>query len=124
MTMPWGRGWRRHLAAADIQRIRDAVRDLVETERSDVWLAELPDEALIRLAAPLEMLTFQYHLDPPCDRHLVRAARVACEAMSQHLDACPADLAAALRHVGSALGAEEPASAGPRAVGPARRGRA
>jgi hypothetical protein len=123
MTMPWIHGWRRRPATADIQRVRDAVRYLVETERSDVWLAELPDEVLLRLMAPLEMLTFQYHLDPPRDRHLVRAARVACEAMSQHLDACPADLAAALRHIGSAVAAE-PVSAGSRAAGLAGRRRA
>jgi hypothetical protein len=123
MTIPWVRGRRGRLATADVQRVRDAVRDLVETERSDLWLAQLPDEALVRLVAPLEMLTFHYHLDPPRDRHLVRAARVAWAAMSEHLDACPADLAAALRRVGSAI-ATEPVSAGSRPAGPARRGRA
>jgi hypothetical protein len=122
--MTWVRGWRRRLAAADIQSVRDAIRDLVEAERSDVWFAELPDEVLVRFVAPLEMLTFQYLLDPPRDRHLVRAARVACEAMSQHLEACPADLAAALRHVGSVIAAE-PVSAGSMSGdGRARRGQA
>jgi hypothetical protein len=111
--MTWVSGWRRSPALADVQRVRDAVGNLVEAERAEAWLAELPDELLVRFAAPLEMLTFQYHLDPPRGRHLIRAARVACQAMSQHLDACPADLAAALRHVGSAVSAGSGSGGGP-----------
>jgi hypothetical protein len=109
--MTWAPGRRRQLAAADIARIRAAIRDLVETERFDAWLTELPEQTLVRFMAPLEMLTFHYLLDPPRNRHLLRAARVVCQAMSQHLDTCPADLAAALRQVDSAIAAEP----GPRA---------
>lgn len=86
-----------------MSRVREAVRGLVETERDDAWLTEVPDDVLVRLVAPLEMLTFQYYLDPPRERHLVRAARVACEAMEDHLDACPADLAEAFRHLRAAM---------------------
>lgn len=87
----------------EVGRIRDAVHALVESGRFDAWLTELPDEVLIHLVAPLEMLAFQYYLDPPRERHLVRAARVACEAMEDHLDACPADLAGAFRRLRAAL---------------------
>jgi hypothetical protein len=92
-----------------MSRVRDAVRALVESGRSDAWLAEVPDEVLLRLVAPLEMLTFQYYLDPPRERHLLRAARVACEAMEDQLDACPADLAEAFRRLRTAMA---PAPAG------------
>jgi hypothetical protein len=91
---------------ADVDRVRAAVRELVETGRTDEWLAELPDHALVHLAAPLEMLTFQYHLDPPRDRHLLRAAGVACETMAPYLDDCPDDLAAALRGLARAVEGE------------------
>jgi hypothetical protein len=107
-----GRGlarWRRRAGDPDMSRVREAVRALVETGRSDAWLTEVPDEVLLRFVAPVEMLTFQYYLDPPRDRHLVRAARVACEAMADHLDACPADLAEAFRNLRAAL---EPATEG------------
>ncbi len=88
------------------RRVRAAVRDLVESEQSDEWLAEVPDEVLLRLVAPLEMLTFQYYLDPPRERHLVRAARAAYDGMAAHLDACPADLAEAFRRLRAALATE------------------
>jgi hypothetical protein len=104
--MAGGRGmarWRSRAANPDMSRVRDAVQALVETGRGDAWLTEVPDDVLVRFVAPLEMLTFQYYLDPPRDRHLVRAARVACEAMEDHLDACPADLAEAFRHLRAAL---------------------
>jgi hypothetical protein len=94
---------RRRAAPANMDRIRDAVRGLVETGKTDEWLATLPDHALMRLAAPLEMLTFQFYLDPPRDRHLVRAARVACATMAECLDDCPDDLAAAFRQLDGAL---------------------
>lgn len=103
----WGRGRRR-----DASGVRDAVRALVESERCDEWLTEVPADVLVRLAAPLEMLTFHYHLDPPSDRHLLRAVRVACEAMEDHLDECPADLAGAFRRLRTALATE---------IGPTRR---
>jgi hypothetical protein len=90
----------------DMGQVRDAVRTLVEGERSDAWLTEASEDVLVRLVAPLEMLTFQYYLDPPRERHLLRAARVAYEAMEDHLDACPTDLAAAFRHLGAAMTAE------------------
>jgi hypothetical protein len=98
----WGRR-RNRAASPDMDRVRDAVRALVETGRDDAWLAEVPDEALVRLVAPLEMLTFQYYLDPQRERHLARAAQVACEAMEDHLDTCPADLAEAFRRLRAAL---------------------
>jgi hypothetical protein len=96
-----GRGGRR--APADMDWVRAAVRELVETGKTDEWLATLPDHALVRLAAPLEMLTFQYYLDPPRDRHLVRAARVACATIADCLDDCPGDLAAVFRRLDGAL---------------------
>lgn len=98
---------RRRTAPADMDRVRDAVRGLVETGRTDEWLATLPDHALVRLAAPLEMLTFQYYLDPPRDRHLLRAATVACQTMAGCLDDCPDDLAAAFRRLDGALAGRE-----------------
>jgi hypothetical protein len=94
---------RRDRTGPDVARVRAAVRPLTDGDRLDAWLAEAPDEVLVRLVAPLEMLTFQYHLDPPRDRHLLRAARVTCEALHDHLDACPADLAEALRRLGDAM---------------------
>jgi hypothetical protein len=96
----------RRPARQDMDRVRAAVRDLVETGRTDEWLAELGDQALVHLAAPLEMLTFQYYLDPPRDRHLLRAARVACETMAPCLDDCPADLADVLRRLETAVEGE------------------
>ena len=96
----------RRPAGQDMDRVRAAVRDLVETGRTDEWLAELPHQALVHLAAPLEMLTFQYYLDPPRDRHLLRAARVACETMAPRLDDCPADLAGVLRRLEAAVEGE------------------
>jgi len=90
----------------DMSRIREAVRALVEGERSDAWITEASGDVLVRLVAPLEMLTFQYYLDPPRERHLLRAARVAYEAMEDHLDACPADLAEAFRRLGAAMAAD------------------
>lgn len=98
--------WRRTAAVhggADMDRVRAAVRGLVETNRLDDWLATTPDHALTRLAAPLEMLAFQYYLDPPRDRHLLRAARVARDTMAPCLDECPVDLAAAFRRLGAAI---------------------
>lgn len=95
--------WRSRTGNVDMDRLREAVRALVETGRGDAWLTEVPDEVLLRFVAPMEMLTFQYYLDPPRDRHLARAARVACESMEDHLDACPADLAEAFRHLRAAL---------------------
>lgn len=101
-----GRGmarWRSRSAGPDMARVRDAVRSLVETGRGDAWLTEVPDEVLLRYVAPMEMLAFQYYLEPPRDRHLARAAHVACESMADHLDACPADMAEAFRQLRAAL---------------------
>lgn len=86
-----------------MERVRSAVYDVVESPRMDAWLRELPDPILIAVAAPLEMLAFQYHLEPPSDRHLVRAARVACEAVETDLRDCPADFAEAFRSLGRAV---------------------
>lgn len=87
----------------DVTLVRTAVRDVVDTSRYDDWLMEVPDHVLIHMVAPLEMLQFQYFLDPPQDRHLVRAARVACEALSADLEDCPADMAQAFRALNTAL---------------------
>lgn len=99
--------WKRTARAAretvDMERVRAAVHDVVESPRLDVWLRELPDPILIAIAAPLEMLGFQYHLEPPSDRHLVRAARVAYAAVASDLYDCPADFAEAFRSVGRAV---------------------
>lgn len=101
MTPGWGK--RNRDAPVDVGRVREAVRDLVDTGRCDTWYEVVPDEVLIRFAAPLEVLTFQYYLDPPRDRHLIRAARAACEAMDGHLNDCPADLAEAFRRLRAAI---------------------
>jgi uncharacterized membrane protein len=80
----------------DITLVRKAVEGVVEADRFADWLLEVPDRALIALMAPLEMLTFQFHLTPPRDRHLIRAARVVCDAATGALDGCPDDLVHAL----------------------------
>lgn len=97
------RGRRGEPGVTDMRRVREAVGELVESGQRDVWLADLPDEVLTAFVAPLEMLTFQYYLDPPRDRLLVRAAKVACEAVEEHLDACPASLAGAFSRLRAAL---------------------
>lgn len=99
---------RRRTPEGDPAAVRVAVRALVETGRTDEWLAELPDHALVHLAAPLEMLTFQYYLDPPRDRHLVRAAREAYRMMAPCLADCPDDLATAFRRLADAIEGERP----------------
>lgn len=99
----WKRIPRAARETADMERVRGAVHGIVESPRLDVWLRELPDPILIAVAAPLEMLGFHYHLDPPSDRHLVRAARVACAAVASDLNDCPADFAEALRCLGRAV---------------------
>lgn len=76
----------------DMPSVREAVAGLVESDRLDHWLVEAPEPVLIRLMAPLEMLAFQYHREPRQDRHLVRAARVACEELDDALEECPEDL--------------------------------
>ena len=107
MIRSWGR--RGEEAVADMGRVREAVGELVENGQRDAWFADLPDEVLTAFVAPLEMLTFQYYLDPPRDRLLARAAKVACAAMDQHLGACPASLAGALSRLRAALTTKEPA---------------
>jgi hypothetical protein len=87
----------------DVERLRAAVRGIVESGRFDDWLAEVPDEVLVQVAAPMEVLTFHYYLDPPRDRHLVRAARVACASVAGSLARCPHDMAGAFRGLSDAL---------------------
>jgi hypothetical protein len=106
MIRSWGR--RHEPAVADMRRVREAVGELVESGQRDAWFADLPDEMLLALVAPLEMLTFQYYLDPPRDRLLVRAAKVACAAMDEHLGACPAGLAGPFSRLSAALTMREP----------------
>jgi hypothetical protein len=84
-------------------RVRAAVKDLMQSGRMDDWLVEVPDQVLIQIAAPFEMLAFQYYRDPPRDRHLVRAARVACEAVESTRDACPDDMTRAFQALRSAV---------------------
>lgn len=87
----------------DGPRLRAAVRDVVECERFDTWLDELPGDVLVRVAAPLEVLTFHYYLDPPRDRHLLRAARVAWESVEGCLPSCPRDMAEAFRRLSAVV---------------------
>jgi hypothetical protein len=90
---------------AGLADLRSAIGRLVESDRIDAWVTGLPDEALIQFMAPLEMLSFQYYLDPPPHhRHLVKAARVTCESMHAVLDRCPPDLADALCRIDTELG--------------------
>lgn len=89
--------------AADIRRVRNAVKGIVESARFDDWLEEVPNEVLIQVAAPLEVLTFHYYLDPPKDRYLVRAARVAYESVAGSLPQCPKDMAHAFRELNGAV---------------------
>ena len=103
MRARWKRAPRAAPETADMERVRGAVSRIVESPRLDAWLLELPDPILIAIAAPLEMLAFQYHLEPPSDRHLVRAARVASEAVEPDLGDCPADFAEAFRALGRAV---------------------
>lgn len=102
------RGRRGEQAVADMGRVREAVGELVESGQRDAWFAGLPDEVLTAFVAPLEMLTFQYYLDPPSDRLLVRAANVACAAMDEHLGACPTSLAGPFSRLRAALSTDGP----------------
>ncbi|MEU0548222.1 hypothetical protein [Micromonospora sp. NPDC005979] len=95
---------RRQSESLDPAAVRAAVRDIVEAPRYDAWLMEMPDEMLVRLAAPLEMLQFQFYLTPRLERHLVRAARVCCEASAVGLETCPADMRQAFRVLADVVG--------------------
>jgi hypothetical protein len=79
----------------DMAAVRSAIKGVVEADRFDHWLVEVPEPVLIQVAAPLEMLQFQYYLTPPRDRHLLRAARVCCAAVVGGLDGCPDDMVTA-----------------------------
>jgi hypothetical protein len=87
----------------DIPRLRSTLREVIESSRFDEWLIEVPDGVLVQIAAPFEMLTFQYYLDPPNDRHLVRAARVVCDAVKHSSQDCPADMTRAFRRLGGVV---------------------
>lgn len=87
----------------DVRRLRAALGDMIQSGRIDDWLAEVPDRVLVQVAAPFEMLTFQYYLDPPQDRHLVRAARVACETVGNSAADCPGDMTGAFRRLSALL---------------------
>lgn len=106
----------RQSESLDPATVRAAVRDVVEAPRYDEWLMEMPDEMLVRLAAPLEMLQFQFYLTPSLERHLVRAARVCCEACAAGLDACPADMRQAFRVLADVV--RVPISLGSAPLGP------
>ncbi|MFF7181305.1 hypothetical protein [Streptomyces sp. NPDC008121] len=84
------------------------MENIVESDRFDGWLIETPDHVLVQIAAPLEMLQFQYFLTPPQDHLLVRASRVVWEAVAGLLDDCPDDLAAAFAALGASLGERAP----------------
>lgn len=71
--------------------VRTVVGQFIESGRFDEWLITVPDQVLNQIVAPFEMLIFQYYLDPPKDRYLIRAAQVACEAV-QSSAGCPEDL--------------------------------
>jgi hypothetical protein len=83
----------------DVRLLRAALGDIIQSGRFDDWLAEVPDRVLVQVAAPFEMLAFQFYLDPPQDRHLVRAARVACETVENSSADCPADMSGAFRRL-------------------------
>jgi hypothetical protein len=87
----------------EVAAVREAVRNIAESPRYDDWLLEMPDHVLHALAAPLEMLVFQYYLTPPKDRMLVRAARVVWDGVADFLGDCPADMAAVYASLGTAL---------------------
>ncbi|MEW2268894.1 hypothetical protein ACNPQM_21325 [Streptomyces sp. NPDC056231] len=93
----------REASDADIDAVATAVGRIVEADRFDRWLLELPDHVLVATAAPLEMLGFQYHLTPRQDLLLVRAARVVWDAVAGLLDDCPDDLAEEFTLLGVAL---------------------
>jgi hypothetical protein len=79
----------------DVRLLRAALGEIIQSGRFDDWLAGLPDRVLVHVAAPFEMLVFQYYLDPPQNRHLVRAARVACETVENSSGDCPEDMSGA-----------------------------
>jgi hypothetical protein len=83
----------------DVGLLRAAVGEIIQSGRFDDWLVAVPDQVLIQVAAPFEMLAFQYYLDPPQDRHLVRAVRVACETVENSSGDCPADMSGAFRRL-------------------------
>jgi hypothetical protein len=97
---------RRRTDELDLAEVRAAAAEVVEGPRSADWLAEVPDQVLIEVAAPLEVLSFHYYLQPPRERHLARAARVACEAVRGQLAGCPPDMAAAFRRLGRSVRVE------------------
>ncbi|MFI8365966.1 hypothetical protein [Streptomyces sp. NPDC085466] len=94
---------RRQREDVDVESVRSSVKRIIESDRYDAWLIELPDHVLVQLAAPLEMLGFQHHLTPRQDVLLVRAARVVWDAVAGLLDDCPDDLAAEFARLGAAL---------------------
>jgi hypothetical protein len=95
----------------DLPAVRAAAGALVDSPRYDGWLRELPDDLLVALVAPLEMLQFQYYRTPPADRMLVRAARACCRAAAGGLAGCPADLAGALGRLAATVGVTIPKEA-------------
>lgn len=97
----------RSIKDIDADAVRLAVADLVTSTGYERWLLSAPDEALVRLAAPLEMLQFHYHLEPAQDRQLIRAARVCCDAAEPGLDGCAEDFVAAVSRLRMVLSGEE-----------------
>ncbi|MFD9867135.1 hypothetical protein ACFXI8_25635 [Streptomyces niveus] len=93
----------REIASVDMESVRRAVARIIESERFDDWLVEMPDHVLVEVAAPLEMLQFQHYLMPPKDRYLVRSARVVWDAVADLLADCPSDLAAEFASLGASL---------------------
>lgn len=91
-------------ADIDVVAVRSAVGALIGAEDYDSWLLSAAEGVLIRLAAPLEMLQFQYYLTPPQDRHLIRAALVCCEAAEAGLQGCPAHMIDAFAVLARELG--------------------
>lgn len=87
----------------DAASVRTAVGGVVESPRYDEWLLEVPDHVLIQVAAPLEMLAFQYYVTPPQDRLLVRAARVVWDGVAELLEDCPVDMADRFAALGAAV---------------------
>lgn len=87
----------------DYSAVRAAVKAVMDAPGFDTWLDVVPDNVLVAVAAPMEILQFHYYLEPPKDRHLARAARLTCEALAGKLTDCPDDMATLFRRLGEAV---------------------
>lgn len=91
------------LTDVDMARVRAAVAGVVHASAGCDWPYQAPDQVLLETAAPFEVLTFHYYLEPPDDRHLLRAARVMCDVVAAHLPRCPSAVAQAFAQLRDAV---------------------